>query len=392
MRQKYILFLTVATFVLFCFGGLFFLPETKSLIRLQPLVNSQPHEQQHLNGPDSGHILSSGLGVIPAPDIQPQPKQSRISDMKRLAEKIREEMDRMNVSQAQAVVPKPFDLPLNEMSSSISDLDAETSSRRETVKQMLLHGWNNYVRYAWGENELRPISRKGHSPGIFGSTKLGASIVDAMDTLWIMGLKDEFARGRDWIRDNLSLDEVNADLSVFEFNIRFIGGLLSAYALSRDRMFLDKADQFAQKLLPAFDTPTGLPFGLINPSTGSAKNYVWASSSSSILSELGSMHLEFVYLSHLTGKSVYRDKVIAVRDYLDRMQKPNGLYPNYINPRTGLWGQRKSLKQDLLVFSIVSSFPLTNLTVIFYRPHVNGCFRGQFLRVPAETIHSVRRN
>jgi hypothetical protein len=128
---------------------------------------------------------------------------------------------------------------------------------------------------------------------------------------------------------------------VFEFNIRFIGGLLSSYALTKDPVLLQKADDFAAKLLPAFDTPTGIPYALINPSTGVVKNYGWASGGSSILSEAGSIHLEFVYLSHATGKSIYRDKVMRIRDFLDKTSKPNGLYPNYINPKNGLWGQRK---------------------------------------------------
>lgn len=54
---------------------------------------------------------------------------------------------------------------------------------------------------------------------------------------------------------------------MFETTIRFMGGLLSCYALTGDAMFRDKATEVADALLPAFDTPTGLPFALINPST-----------------------------------------------------------------------------------------------------------------------------
>lgn len=379
MREKYILMMTIATFIVFCVGGFFFLPELKAgtqmaykqikdmgpdLAGIIPPVDQAHRSPGGQNNPDVGD--DTGFAperyVIPAPDIF-QHKPGKLSDMKILADKIRREMNHMNVSQMLAVAPKPSfdqedgpvvagsqvhgsfvrpsspgavrDLPSGQ------DLDPETDRRREVVRSMMRHGWDNYVTYAWGENELRPISKKGHSPGIFGSTKLGASIIDAMDTLWIMGLKDEFKRGRDWIDNNLSLDDVHADISVFEFNIRFIGGLLSCYALTKDQMFVQKADEFAQKLLPAFDTPTGIPYALINPSSGYTKNYAWASSSASILSEIGSLHLEFVYLSRVTGKTVYRDKVMAIRDYLDRMSKVNGLFPNYINPKTGIWGQRE---------------------------------------------------
>lgn len=73
---------------------------------------------------------------------------------------------------------------------------------------MMKHGWENYVRYAWGKNELSPISKKGHNPNIFGAS-MGATIIDAMDTLYIMGLNDEFKQGRDWIAENLDFNIVS---------------------------------------------------------------------------------------------------------------------------------------------------------------------------------------
>lgn len=70
------------------------------------------------------------------------------------------------------------------------------------------HAWDSYVRYAWGKNELRPVSKRGHSGSIFGSASLGATIMDGLDTLYIMGLMDEFRQGRDWIADNYSLEQL----------------------------------------------------------------------------------------------------------------------------------------------------------------------------------------
>lgn len=75
--------------------------------------------------------------------------------------------------------------------------------------QMMKHGWDNYVRYAWGKNELRPISKRGHSASIFGASNMGATIVDGLDTLYIMGLHDEFKQGRDWIAETLDFDIVS---------------------------------------------------------------------------------------------------------------------------------------------------------------------------------------
>lgn len=62
------------------------------------------------------------------------------------------------------------------------------------------------MRYAWGKNELRPISKRGHSASIFGSMSLGATIVDGLDTLYIMGLEEEFKEGRDWIAENFDIN------------------------------------------------------------------------------------------------------------------------------------------------------------------------------------------
>ncbi|XP_070508173.1 mannosyl-oligosaccharide alpha-1,2-mannosidase IA isoform X1 [Chironomus tepperi] len=221
-----------------------------------------------------------------------------------------------------------------------ADQDPTARKRRDKVKEMMQHAWSNYKLYAWGKNELKPISKRAHTGSIFGSYELGATIVDSMDTLYIMGMKDEFDEGREWIAKQFTLDNVSADISVFETNIRFVGGLLAAYALTGDPIFKEKAQYVADKLLPAFQTPTGIPFALINFRTGSSKNYGWASGGSSILSEFGTLHLEFAYLSDITGNSVYRERVMNIRSILRDLEKPKGLYPNYLNPKTGKWGQQ----------------------------------------------------
>jgi len=168
---------------------------------------------------------------------------------------------------------------------------------------------------------------------------------------------------------------------VFETNIRFVGGLLAAYALTGDALFKEKAQYVADKMLPAFQTPTGIPHALINFKTGGSKNYGWASGGSSILSEFGTLHLEFAYLSDVTGNSGYRERVQNIRSVLKELEKPKGLYPNYLNPKTGKWGQRKcaEAKWDL---------PLTILCI--HRAHVTRCTRRQLLRISAEGLAAIR--
>ncbi|XP_023161428.1 mannosyl-oligosaccharide alpha-1,2-mannosidase IA isoform X3 [Drosophila hydei] len=212
--------------------------------------------------------------------------------------------------------------------------------KRAQIVKMMEHAWHNYKLYAWGKNELRPLSQRPHSGSIFGSYDLGATIVDGLDTLYIMGLEKEYKEGRDWIERRFSLDNISAELSVFETNIRFVGGMLTLYAFTGDPMYKEKAQHVADKLLPAFQTPTGIPYALVNTKTGMAKNYGWASGGSSILSEFGTLHLEFAYLSDITGNPLYRERVQTIRQVLKEIEKPKGLYPNFLNPKTGKWGQQ----------------------------------------------------
>ena len=81
----------------------------------------------------------------------------------------------------------------------------------------MLHAWNNYKLYAWGKNELAPFDKKSNPRGIFGDHKFGATIVDALDTLYIMGLTKEFEDGRDWVAQNFSFENVvsNCNFSCF---------------------------------------------------------------------------------------------------------------------------------------------------------------------------------
>merc|ERR1719153_858900 len=140
------------------------------------------------------------------------------------------------------------------------------------------HAWGGYVAHAWGQNEVRPVSKTGNSGNIFGDGETGATIVDSMTTLYIMGMDDEFEKGKEWISNNLDMNQMSGDVSVFETNIRYVGGLLTAYAFTGDELFKQKAVHICDKLLPAFDTPTGIPYALVNMRAGSAKNFGWASS------------------------------------------------------------------------------------------------------------------
>ncbi|KAK9394747.1 mannosyl-oligosaccharide -C2-alpha-mannosidase IC-like [Crotalus adamanteus] len=98
---------------------------------------------------------------------------------------------------------------------------------------------------------------------MFGGLR-GATVVDALDTLYVMELQEEFQEAKDWVEQSFDLNVQNGEASLFEVNIRYVGGLLSAYYLTGEEVFKSKALELGEKLLPAFNTPTGIPRGVIN--------------------------------------------------------------------------------------------------------------------------------
>lgn len=97
-------------------------------------------------------------------------------------------------------------------------------------------------------------------------------------------------------------------MSFFETTIRELGGLLGAYEFSKDKMFLDKAEDLGDRLLRAFTDNSPIPFAAINLRTGSGTSPSWTGGAS-ILSEMGTIQLEFLYLAYHTNNVTYAQKV-----------------------------------------------------------------------------------
>ncbi|CAO2201090.1 unnamed protein product [Urochloa humidicola] len=209
------------------------------------------------------------------------------------------------------------------------EVDPVNNARREKVKEAMLHAWNSYVKYAWGQDELQPQSKTGVNS--FGG--LGATLVDSLDTLYIMGLKEEFKKARDWVAESLDFDK-DYEASVFETTIRVVGGLLSAYDLSDDKIFLEKAREITDRLLPAWDTSSGIPYNRINLAQGQASNPGW-NGGNSILADSGTEQLEFIALSQRTGDQKYQQKAENVIRQFQKIFPSDGLLPININPHSG---------------------------------------------------------
>ncbi|CAN0027857.1 unnamed protein product, partial [Phaeothamnion confervicola] len=154
-----------------------------------------------------------------------------------------------------------------------------------------------------------------------------------IDSLYrLVSPPQEFWEARNWVRDSLQFANVRS-VSVFETTIRELGGLLAAYDLSGDRIFLEKAAELGDRLLPAFNTPTGIPLPQVDLSNGRANANSWASGS--VLAELGTLQVEFRYLSNATGDRRYAEAVNHVFELLASMNPKHGLFPIYISPSTG---------------------------------------------------------
>ena len=111
------------------------------------------------------------------------------------------------------------------------------TERQRVIVDAIKHAWSSYKKYAWGEDDLLPLS-KSSSSFDYG---MAMTMIDSLDTLWLAGLQEEFNEARNWIAENLRFDTNTHKVIVFEVNIRVVGGLLSAYHLTQDKMFLEKA-------------------------------------------------------------------------------------------------------------------------------------------------------
>jgi hypothetical protein len=199
-----------------------------------------------------------------------------------------------------------------------SDLLGRT--RREHVKAGMQRSWAAYKAYAWGMDELKPQSKSGSNN--WGG--LGVTLVDSLDTLWVMGMKDEFDEAAVWVKNSLTFSRTGS-VSVFETTIRELGGLIAAYDLSKNRVFLDKALDLGERLIKAFDGGSSIPQSQVDLSSGMAKGG-W-SGGSAILSELGTLQVEFRYLSMASGDPKFERISMKAIQAMYKANPAHGLYP-----------------------------------------------------------------
>ncbi|KAJ7034530.1 glycoside hydrolase family 47 protein [Mycena alexandri] len=173
-------------------------------------------------------------------------------------------------------------------------------ARAQAVREAFVHAYTGYQKYGLPHDEVKPMT--GEAVDNFHGW--GVTMFDSLDTMWLMGLEDMFY---DTVEDVAGQEFGMAQgeyAHFFEVVIRYLGGLLSAYALSEDPRLLRLADSLGQRLLPAFNTPSGFPLYGVNTETGKLK-HGGPGGKQVCLAEAFSNQMEFKYLAHLTGNSQY---------------------------------------------------------------------------------------
>ncbi|KAJ6559175.1 glycoside hydrolase [Mycena vulgaris] len=239
--------------------------------------------------------------------------------------------------------------------------------KRDAIVRAFQHAWLAYERDAMGDDEYHPISHEGTNLTAAGG--IGYTVVDSIDTMLLMGLHQEYSRAREWVANKMSFDR-NATFNTFETTIRVLGGLLSAYHFSgEDPIYLEKAIELADRIIPVFNTPSGLP--LTNINLGLREGHIdpnWPEFVSS--AEVATLQLEFRYLSVLSGNSIYWEKVESVMHILKSVLMPHGLASIFLNWQTGefvLSAMRLGSRADSYYEYLLKQYLQTNNTEVFYR-------------------------
>jgi mannosyl-oligosaccharide alpha-1,2-mannosidase len=205
----------------------------------------------------------------------------------------------------------------------------------EDVRSEMRWAWRQYRQRAWGKDQIKPISG-GFESFPLKDHHLGLSLIEALDTLWVMGLDDEFNDGVDWVKANLDF-AVDGEVSVFETSIRLVGGLLSAWHACGDPVLLAKARDLADRLLPSFNaSPIGIPHRYINLRTGALRGR------ETNPAETGTFIPEFGFLSRATGDDRYRAAAKRALVSMFERRSKIGLLADSIDCMTGEWKSRRA--------------------------------------------------
>jgi len=204
------------------------------------------------------------------------------------------------------------------------------------VRAQMKWAWQGYVERCFGQDQIKPVSGGADAFFFPKGPPLGLTIVEALDTLYVMGLDAEVEQGVRWVVDNLHFD-IDGEVQVFETGIRLVGGLLSAWCATHEKKLLALARDLADRLSPAFTrSPTGMPYRFVNLKTGAVRD------SQSFPAEIGTYIAEWGTLGRAVGDKRYFDMAKrAVKALFDRRSKID-LVADTIDIETGAWVSRRA--------------------------------------------------
>lgn len=227
--------------------------------------------------------------------------------------------------------------------------------RQQQVKEAFHRCWRSYRNRAWMQDELSPIS--GGSTNYFGGW--GASLVDSLDTLHIMGLGNELEEAISAVQYLDFSTSTDSTINIFETTIRYLGGFLSAYDLTGDPLLIRKAVEVGEMLYVAFDTPNHMPVCRWDWQQA-AQGQPQEAASGSLVSEIGSLSLEFTRLSQITGNPKWYDAIQRITDLFDQQQnltKLPGMWPVLVNPREQIFTEDSGFTLGGMSDSLYEYFP-----------------------------------
>jgi mannosyl-oligosaccharide alpha-1,2-mannosidase len=207
---------------------------------------------------------------------------------------------------------------------------ARLDSRRLEVRKAFQKCWNNYKKYAWMRDELTPLT--GHGKDTLGGW--AATLIDSLDTLWIMGLKEDFKEAVEAVATIDWANTTSTSANIFETTIRHLGGLLAAYDLSHERVLLIKAVELGNMLYAGFDTPNRMPGFWVD--FEKAKNGGLTADDNQASASPCSLSVEFTRLSQLTGNPKYYEAITRITLLLEKHQNLTrlpGMWPAFIDMR-----------------------------------------------------------
>ena len=200
------------------------------------------------------------------------------------------------------------------------------------VKAATQHAWQGYKQYAWGADDLKPLSK---GPKIWYKKSMLMTPVDAFDTFTLLGLKDEAKEAKELILTKLDFN-IDNDVQVFEITIRLLGGLITAYELDGNKKFLALAKDLANRLMPAFNSKTGMPYRFVHLQTGKTREGI------NNPAEIGTLMMEFGKLSKITGDKKYYDAAKKAIMLVYKSRSVLDLVGEQIDINTGKWVNTRS--------------------------------------------------